>query len=221
MGQKSDCCIIFPHIPKCFGTSLKTQLEQADIRIFFDYDHPPHHAAYFQKACERRNRDYSLLDFGSFDLVFGHFPIQRYCRPNYRYITLLRDPLERAVSQFFYLKYGIPADNRLAFVRNPDLEKIQRGQMDFLEFIRTHHIDAFYQSFLGEMKPSDFLLVGFTQRYSEFIDRLSDYLAVRLSPDVHLRKGEKGALDSCVLDTARDLLSREIAWYETFYRYWT
>lgn len=221
MGQKSDYCIIFPHIPKCFGTSLRTQLEQADIRVFFDYDHPPHHAAYFQKACQRRNWEYSQLDFGSFDLVFGHFPVERYCRPNYRYITLLREPLERAVSQFFYWKYGIPAENRLAFVRNPDLEKIQRGQMDFLEFIKIHHIDAFYRSFLGDVKPSDFLLVGFTQRYPDFINRLSEYLPIRLSPEVHLRKGPKDALDSGVLKTARDLLSREIAWYESFYQYWT
>lgn len=36
--------IIFPHIPKSAGTSLKTQLEQSHLKLFLDYDHPRAHA---------------------------------------------------------------------------------------------------------------------------------------------------------------------------------
>ena len=71
-----------------------------------------------------------------------------------------------------------------------------------------------------DLKPSDFLLVGFTQQYQDFTERLSDYLDIRICPDVHLRKGENESLDSTILENARHLLSREIELYQAFYQHW-
>lgn len=120
--------IIFPHIPKCAGSSLLQQFDAAGIKLFLDYDKPPSQTNKFlQTECERRNRECQLLDFGGFDLVFGHFPLGRYTRSGYRYVTLLRDPLERAISHFNYWK-NLPASNLLAVSRNPVITGIQSGE---------------------------------------------------------------------------------------------
>ncbi|MEM9776078.1 MAG: hypothetical protein AAF902_15985, partial [Chloroflexota bacterium] len=49
-------CIIFPHIPKCGGTSLKKQFDKSNLKVFYDYEFPPNNRLkYFQKLCDRRN----------------------------------------------------------------------------------------------------------------------------------------------------------------------
>ena len=185
--------IIFPHIPKCAGTSLLRQFEVADINLFLDYDKPPHCTSkFFQADCERRNRECQFLDFGGFDLVFGHFPLDRYKHLTYRYVTILRDPLERAISYFNYWK-NMPASNLLAIYRDPIITGIQSGEVDFLSFIKQQRISDFSVGYLCGKRPDEFLLVGFLDDYLKFTTRLSELLGFDIKTEVWMRQGEGGA----------------------------
>jgi hypothetical protein len=177
--------VIFPHIPKSGGTSLRTQFERSSLVTYYDYEFPPHHSTFFSKECERRNNESSLLDFSRFDLVFGHFPVRRYLGSQYKLAIILRHPLDLAVSQFFYWKNMVPKENRSILVRNPTVELVRSGELGFLEFLKVQSLNTFYQRYLNGVNPVDFSVVGFTDKYEQFTRDLSSLLGVRLVPDVH------------------------------------
>ena len=214
--------LIFPHIPKCCGTSLKQQFEQSsEIRVFFDYDHPPHNSKkYFEDRCKQRNRDSSYLNFRNFDLVFGHFPIERYKRENYHYAVLLREPLDRAISQFFYWKNVLPITNVTALIRQPIIKDIKEGRADFLSFIEACKMDQFYLDYLNDFNPSDFRLIGFFDEYELFLSKLSDLLNISLRSDTHERKGVKERIEPEVIRKAALLMKSELELYHDFRRFW-
>lgn len=219
-SENNNNCLIFPHIPKCSGSSLRVQFESSPLKVYFDYDKPPHDKGFFQKECEKRNRDASMLDFGAFDLVFGHFPIQRYNRKSYQHIALLRHPVERAISHFFYWKNILPESNKLALHRNPVISEIKNGSVGFLDFIRSTKCSSTYSSYLGTMAPEKFLLVGFTEEYENFLNDLSRILKIELTTNVRLRESVKDELDNSELSQARDILKDDIRLYELFYEHW-
>lgn len=77
---------IFPHAPKTGGSTINKLLQKSGLNVFLDYEFPPRIEPFHAKNCERRNTEYSLLDFSPFDIVFGHFPMARYRSENYEYI---------------------------------------------------------------------------------------------------------------------------------------
>ncbi len=214
-------CIIFPHIPKCAGSSLKQQLEEAGVSAFFDYDAPPSLTQPFQiMQCEQRNQDFNRLDFSDFDLVFGHFPLARYRSAKYRYVCLLRDPLERALSHFFFWKNKLPESNAVAISRNPIILDIKKGKVDFIEFIERQRIGEFYHCYLGDARPADFTFVGFMDRYDGFVTELSRLLGVSISSNVRVREGIKEEVASDALRRATRLLQPDYELYGEYRSYW-
>jgi hypothetical protein len=181
---------------------------------------PPHINKFFRNACETRNKEASFLDFSLFDLVFGHFPINRYKSNNYKYVTLLRHPVDRAISQYFYWKNIVPENNLLALYRYPTITDIKNGNISFIDFLKTQKIGSFYSNYLGDKSPDEFLLVGFTESYDAFLHKLSELLNIKLSSDIQLRQGIKGNISDIELDQARSILQQDIKKYEAFYQYW-
>lgn len=213
-------CIIFPHVPKCGGTTLYQQLEQSDKKVFFDYDKSPNANKFHAKGCARRNWEFSLLDFRMFDVVFGHFPVCRYEKPHYRYVTLLRHPVERAVSQYFYWKNQVPDNNLRIVAMEPIISGIKSGQVGFLDFLQQQDMAHFYHRYLGEKRPDEYELVGFTDAYESFCSRLSEMLGLEVRHDIQLRKGEKSTIPQHEQDKAEQLLGNEISLYHQFRDYW-
>lgn len=212
--------IVFPHIPKCAGTSLRQQFEASPLSVFLDYDHPPHHSKYYREACARRNREFEPLDFRRHDLIYGHFPIERYCGDQYRYVALLRHPVERAISHFFYWKNSLPLTNLTALHRDPIIREIKTGDVGLLEFAERQKLSMYYRNYLGAMSPSDFVLVGFTDRLEPFCRELSRLLNHRIDASIVTRAGTKEPVTGEELRALADMLSEELRWFERFYEYW-
>ena len=88
----SDTTIFFTHIPKTSGTSFKETLLNPNI---------PDSATF-----KYRDKRQWMNDIGSYKIFTGHFKfgLHNFFRRKPRYITFLREPLDRAVSHYYFIK---------------------------------------------------------------------------------------------------------------------
>jgi len=211
--------IIFPHIPKCGGTSILKGLKYSGKKVFLDYDHPPSHITYFSGLCKNRNADFQILDFSPFDVVYGHFPIERYNVPNDQVILLLRDPVERALSHYYYFKDIIPLTNKMALARVPEIADIKSGKLRLFEFAQKLHLAHYYQNYVGRIDTRFFRLVGFTDEVGLFAERLRNEVGIDLGPLGRERANPtKPSTDD--LADIKQLLREESEWYCAQRMFW-
>lgn len=118
--------VVFVHLPKTGGTTLKWIItEQLGADRVFDVRRGP-----------IRNRLEELAQMspqerGRYDAVIGHMPfgVGRLLERPCLYVTLLRDPVERVVSDYFFVRRAQD---------HPLHAKIVSGQLDLAEFAATH-----------------------------------------------------------------------------------
>jgi len=202
---------VFPHVPKCGGTSLLRHLEASGLNLYVDYD------AIVGEPMHRRNREVLQLDFTVFDIIFGHFPVSRYQGDKFRYITLVRDPVDRIVSSYLAQKE--------LFIQKPYTvmpgarwgREIANG-MTFVDYVRkVPDMKHVYRHFLHYWPRERFVLVGTTERYPEFLSDLSSLLGVEMKNTVRERKAATTLpLTDSERAEARRLLADEYAWFERF-----
>jgi len=91
--------LLFMHIPKCGGTTLRTIL-----RSWFE---PTEAIAVSTESPQTITTFKQREDYDSIRLIYGHFKYSENIHdyiPDSSYFTLVRDPIERAISTYFYVK---------------------------------------------------------------------------------------------------------------------
>lgn len=212
--------VIFPHVPKVAGTSILKQLESSGLRIYLDYDAPPDVNPWRKAQSERRNREARLLDFSAFDVVFGHFPIERYdgeCTDRYRYVALVRDPVSRVESHLNYLFWRArhrpgavdPETRRVA-------EMLASGERSVAQWVRKSGIAETYRLYLARWPRERFALVGDTSCLATFLQRLGDMLGIALDASVRERQhaDPEFKVDEAQRRQLLELLRDEYTWYD-------
>ncbi|CAH9017715.1 sulfotransferase family protein [Candidatus Nitrosacidococcus sp. I8] len=165
---------VIVHIPKAAGTSLKNAIaeETESNNIYFDYHRP------LAKGNLQRNMDCLFTSIKnkprSEQIIFGHFLVGKYAkfngihfkkRPNTVYITFLRDPLQRAISHFFFWK-------RTDVIGHRVWEQFTQENWDLEQFLLSKEHRNFQAKFLWRFSLMQFDFIGLTEHFNDSIKML-------------------------------------------------
>jgi len=145
--------LISIHIPKTAGVSFLAILRQVyGNGVVCDYGDP-------------------VRSLGRARVVHGHFPAGRYRSrwPEASLVTWMRDPVERVISYYYYWLDAEPHGN-------PNHERFMATRPSLVEFARAPEVQAEVGQYLDGVEPSDFLFVGFVDRFDRDVQRLARLL---------------------------------------------
>ncbi|WP_332694886.1 sulfotransferase family 2 domain-containing protein [Halalkalibacter lacteus] len=163
--------VIFIHIPKTGGLTL---------RRILDNQYPKHERYRFPKT--KPNPFYKLTknELNSINCLYGHFKygIHSKLTKPFTYITVLRDPVERVISTYFFILQN--SKNRMHHTVK---------QMTFEEFVASDHspVSNHQTRFVSGKSIPDlevakknlekhFAVVGITEMYAQSIFLMSKHL---------------------------------------------
>lgn len=193
------------HIPKTGGITLFNLLEQRFGKGLVS-DYPD------RKGLEGRT--------DIVEAIHGHFEISKYLElvPGARIITFLREPLDRAISHYYYwldppshVPKNDPVYLKYFVEREPRLE----------EFLLARELSNICTSFLHPLDhPEQFWFVGFQETFAEDIAHLQRMLgmAVRKQPILNPGKPRpRMDLSEDVIGQFYELNWRDKAFYDLMY----
>lgn len=200
--------IVMVHIPKAAGTSLKNAiLDKVGIdNIYFDYNRPLAKDDFHRKAqclvasIVGRPRNETL--------IFGHFLAGKYARFNGYYFSrckgvayaiFLRDPLQRAISHFFFWK-------RTAVTGHQVWERFTRENWSLEQFLLSREHTNFQAKFLWRFPLSQFDFVGLTEHFNDSVKMLGCVFPLLKDLPIKVENrnpqneiGENYKIDSCLV----------------------
>lgn len=155
---------LFLHMPKCAGTSIKKLLEiHCHNEIIFDYD------SFFKIPKSKR----SLKILNSFnnptsvngnEIIFGHFFPIKYIGEkspiNLKLVTILRDPLERLISHYYYWNKGDFSDHYL-------WRKMKQNKWTLPQFIMNCEMQNLYDQYFCQCPLQFFSYIGIYENLVE------------------------------------------------------
>jgi hypothetical protein len=165
--------LISIHIPKTAGTSFyNTLLDQYSDAAVRRVDISTHRG--FQVDKEKR---FELKKLQSAKVIHGHFSLSELKEyfdfsENIPVITWLRNPTNRVISNYFYLKSML--EKQVDKTTFPGLfPRLCRSLLEFASIPGSGNKQAKY---LEDRSPEDFAFIGKTEQFSEDIQRLADLL---------------------------------------------
>ncbi|ADJ28053.1 sulfotransferase family 2 domain-containing protein [Nitrosococcus watsonii] len=171
--------IVIVHIPKAAGTSLKEAISaKVGIdNIYFDYNRP------LAKGDLSRNLGCLASSIAAKprreSIIFGHFLVGKYARFNgyyFRrrkkifYVIFLREPLQRAISHFFFWK-------RTKVQGHHVWERFTQENWSLERFLLSKEHTNFQAKFLWRFPLKQFDFVGLTEYFQDSVEMLG-----RVSP---------------------------------------
>jgi hypothetical protein len=244
--RTDDTCLVFLHIPKTAGQTLSTflirnypreQIVHLDILGFPSVLNPRPFDEYMERVpLEKRS---------TARVIWGHLPygVHRHIPRSCDYITVLREPTDRVISGYKYIR----KESRHVLhdrVVNGDigLEEYIESGMDkvFAENLQTLQLSGrqfgtLDDEALREAKRNmeQFLLVGLTERFEETLAllrrtlrlRVPVYVSRNVSTPLKVSESatklirERNALDMELYEFARDLFVERVASQGRFFAF--
>jgi hypothetical protein len=213
-----DAKIVFLHMPKCGGTTVSEALLQA---------FPPDRIEALQareslRAAELCRRDYAhycrdllayrLVAPGRSRLLTGHWVVDgdllASTAGSWKFVTVLRDPVERWISSYFYNRFKQSEHFRI----DCDLD-------EFLDRPRSRHAGETYVRHLTGVAFDDeitdesvnaacetlsrFCVVGVLSQLDAFVDQFAERIGIRLNLGSPQRPGPVAPSERTVSDEQR------------------
>lgn len=178
--------LISLHIPKMAGTSFKEALQtwfgSKLLLHYFDEKNaapPAKHNLY--KGILKKRPKHGLCIHGHFNR-YRNIGIENYYPNSRQYITILRDPFETHVSNYFYTKKLMK--NGVTFEKDIS---VAEQQMDVMRYFRKHK-RSYLRFFLPEgisinnyqsVLDNNFIFIGIAERLQDSVDKLAVILGFK------------------------------------------
>lgn len=194
--------LISVHVPKTAGTSFSNQLQQHfGARLHLDYGDRPLASGYRRRMLAQRWATRGkAIDLHDFDCVHGHFLADKYAYlgASARWITWLRDPVQRIASHYHYWQ-------RVPDLRNADCRRLLDERLSLEQFAALPRMRNVATRFLGGRALRDFLFVGVVEEMDESQRRLAQLLGIGFDDNLpHNRNDERGEIDYVVPQRVRE-----------------
>lgn len=149
--------VLFSHIPKTAGTSLRVSTRKSSWswKVYGDYDVGSRTTSPLIQSIYASGDVSRILEINNRKtLLAGHFPINKYIRyyPVYRVISFMRDPVQRVLSHYYDLRRRIDYPGTLEdFINEPRFQNVQNRFYEGvpLEAIGVVGISEFYSESLA------------------------------------------------------------------------
>jgi hypothetical protein len=219
--------LIFVHIPKTGGNTVRTSIVDhfSAPRVLRDYDDRPDDPSapmnidpegFLERAARAR-----AAELAGKAAVVGHFWIRKYdsVGADVR-ATILREPLARAMSHYFYWMKRTEHGQALH-------DYVMQHKLTFLDFVRLPAIRYFYtRTFFRDVDMGQFNVIGCFERcvqnWGEFLKSLGlkanarvRHLNATAELDEQYEEHRRAILeDADLVARLRELLARDIEFYE-------
>lgn len=221
--------IVFIHIPKAAGTSLKRAISDrvGTDSIYFDYNRPFAKGGLQRKAhcllssTRRKPRE---------EIIFGHFLVGKYAKFNgccfqrhkkVSYVVFLREPLQRAISHYCFWK-------RATVEGHPIWERFTRENWSLEEFLLFKKHTNFQSNYLWRFPLSQFDVIGLTEYFDASLKILGDAIPVLKDLPINADNsnpknviGKSYSIDPCLASEFVRRNKQDYALYEQAVRLFT
>ena len=163
--------IISLHIPKTAGTALATFLDYGTKRkILYDYDDfIPNDVAFM-----REHKDF----IERFSVIHGHFHYSKYkdVFPEAKYITCVRHPVERTISNYFHV---MREKNMNIF----SYRRIVEDKLDIVGFAKLGNMRRAQSIYMEGRAVEDYDFIGITENLDRSVDVMCNLFGIpRMTP---------------------------------------
>jgi len=193
MNDRNDK-FIFVHVPKTAGTTFIKLLDRIYVgKTARDYKN------------KRGDKDNYIDEkpWKDCDIIYGHFSSDKYKHLKRPQISIIRDPVERVISEYFY-KPGKARSVR-EYLSNKDLFAV--NEVKSLNVIHDHIVDV-----------NRFEFIGLTERFDEGLDKFEEWAGIKVPRDFVSFKMNT-ARKKTVSKEDRDYIKRTCEKdYEIYYR---
>jgi len=213
-SSKSNPELISLHIPKTAGTSFRNILKSVyGEREVGWLDMETNGVVRLNEVVYNKNK---LPDL---KVIHGHFIyddlLQRFeLKSNYKIITWVRDPVNRVISNFYYLESRL---KELLDEEKNNLNIISKLQRTLMEYARADINRNRQSKFLAGSKPEDFDFIGVYEFFDQELDRLSSVLNWNSIPEILYYNKTNGSIISHsdeIIDEIRDLNLEDVKLYD-------
>jgi hypothetical protein len=208
--------IISLHIPKTAGSSFGLSLKKHFGRkVFFDYDDMHSLQKYFVGEDVYQNLMHTILVTKE-KCIHGHFLLDKWINKfnpsEHTYITWLRDPVERLISEYYYYqRYYDPSTAGKAWRR------VIEENWSLERFCLSNEFQNIQSLLIGKIPIEQFKFIGITENYEEDFQYFSKtFLGVDAEPYYeNINKIKQINIDSGLRRDIEEFHSVDVNLYKT------
>lgn len=224
-ADPGDRLWVFIHIPKTAGSSFRDELgrrlsPEYHLKVDYVSDRPlPAQRLAAVEACLEANRR-QRLRFVSGHVQYQHLRRLAVDEPRTRFITILRDPVSRVVSDFYYQRtpaHPLCEEFKQRFPTLEDFARFEPGQNKMTKFLRINRNEQAID--VASRMLREFSFVGLQDDYNLSFRLMTRLLLRSSTPEAHLRRGDgRPEISGETLSLIRALNTEDVVLFETFQR---